>query len=195
MTTSEALWPKLRDKKYREHFVAAQAKQAIPFQIRALMKAQELSQAELADRSRLTQGVISRAANPTYGNLSLNTLVRIAAGFDVAFVGRFVPFSELNRWLDHLSAESAKVPSFEDEDEKLSEDAGVLARSADNKLSALSEASLGRQSLGNVEVFWRLTAPKVDPQPGTLHDFARAQKARSRPPSHSSAAESMAASQ
>jgi transcriptional regulator with XRE-family HTH domain len=108
-------WRTLREKRYREAFVASQIKQAIPYQIRALMKAQGLTQAQLAERSGLSQGVISRAASPMYGNLSLNTVVRVAAGFDVAFVGRFVPFSEMTRWLDRLG-ESAHVATFKAED-------------------------------------------------------------------------------
>ncbi len=118
MGTFRNRWRKLAaSKKYRESFVAAQAKQVIPFQIRALMKAQGLSQQRLAEQAGLTQGAVSRAASPSYGNLSLNTLFRIAAGFDVAFVGRFVPFSELDRWLDHLNEESADIPDFGVENE------------------------------------------------------------------------------
>src|SRR3990167_981518 len=103
MSTFSEIWPKLqRSKKYRESFVEGHAKQAIPYQIRGLMKQLGLSQKELAKRSGLTQGAISRAADPSYGNLTINTLVRIAAGFDVAFVGRFILFSELPPWFDRL---------------------------------------------------------------------------------------------
>lgn len=117
LTTRSELWPKLkRSKRYREEFVAQHAKQAVPFQISALLKKFKLTQAELASRAGVTQGVISRAADPSYGNLTLNTLVRIAAGFDVAFVGRFVAFSELPKWFDRLSEESFTVPSFDEED-------------------------------------------------------------------------------
>ena len=103
MSTFKDIWPKLaRSKRYREEFVSSHAKQAIPYQIRALIQQFGLSQKELAKRSGLTQGAISRAADPSYGNLTINTLVRIAAGFDVAFVGRFVPFSDLPPWFDRL---------------------------------------------------------------------------------------------
>ena len=57
----------------------------------ALLKKKKIR--ALAERSGLTQGAISRALNLTV-NL-VNTIIRIASGFDVAFVGRFVPFSEL----------------------------------------------------------------------------------------------------
>lgn len=66
MTWISNQWKKLRDKKYREEFVATQARRAIPFQIRAMMKARGMSQQQLAERSGLTQGVIhERRIQPT----------------------------------------------------------------------------------------------------------------------------------
>jgi len=119
VTTFNELWKKLGEsKEYREEFVTSQVKRGIPFQIATLIKDLGISQAKLAEQSGLTQGVISRAANPNYGNLTLNTLIRIAAGFDVAFVGKFVPFSELGRWFVDLSEESVKVKPFVQEDEE-----------------------------------------------------------------------------
>ena len=105
-STFETLWPKLKqNKRYRAAFAASHAKREIGVQIRALMKEHILTHEELAKRAGLTQGAVSRAANPSYGNLSIYTLVRIAAGFDVVFVGRFMPFSELRSG----SIESVKV--------------------------------------------------------------------------------------
>ncbi len=117
MKSTNRQWKKLRDKAYREEFVAAQARRAIPFQIRALMRKKKISQQELADRSGLTQGVISRAANPSYGKLTLNTIIRVAAGFDVAFVGMFVPFSKLVDVFDRMSDQHlGDVVTFAEED-------------------------------------------------------------------------------
>src|SRR5712691_11808900 len=117
MSMTSKLWQKFaRSKKYREEFVAAQVKRGIPFQARALLKAREgWTQETLAEKAGLTQGVVSRALNPNYGNLTLNTIIRIAAGFDVAFIGKFVPFSELETWFTNLSENSAQVTSFEEE--------------------------------------------------------------------------------
>lgn len=117
MSIVSNLWEKFaKSKKYREEFVAAQVKRGIPFQARALLKARRgWTQQTLAERSGLTQGVVSRALNPNYGNLTLNTIVRIAAGFDVAFIGTFVPFSELERWFESMSEESVQVAAFEEE--------------------------------------------------------------------------------
>ena len=114
LNATESLWPKFSNKKYREEFVAQFSRQAIPLQIAALMKQHGLSQTQLAVRSGLTQGVISHAADPS--KLTLRTLVRIAAGFDVAFMPLFVPFSELPKWFDRLSNDPFMVPTFEQED-------------------------------------------------------------------------------
>ena len=128
-TMSSKQWNKLREKLYRQHFVEAQVKRGVPFQMKALLKKQKLSQAELADRAGLTQGAVSRALNPNYGNLTLNTIIRIAAGFDVAFVGLFVPFSKLLDYSDSLSEEgAADVPSFVEEDQQSSRQAERTAK-------------------------------------------------------------------
>jgi len=109
-----SLWEKLSNRAYREAFAASVVKRMVPLQIRVLRKQRDWSQARLASESSLTQGVISRAEDPEYGNLTVNTLVRIAAGFDCVYVGRFVPFSGLAKWYSDLSNEQLlEVPSFE----------------------------------------------------------------------------------
>lgn len=109
-----SLWEKLNhSKRYRESFTGAVVKRMLPLQIRMLRKQRDWSQERLAQEAKLTQGVISRAEDPEYGNLTINTLTRIAAGFDCAFLGRFVSFSELGKWYVSLSDEKALgVPSF-----------------------------------------------------------------------------------
>src|ERR1035437_1596717 len=115
MNALSKVWQRLRSKAYREAFVASQLKRGIPTQIRVLLKDRNWTQSDLAQRAGLKQGVVSRAADPDYGNLTINTILKIAAGFDVAYVGRFVPFSELARWYTDLSESALSVPSFDDE--------------------------------------------------------------------------------
>jgi transcriptional regulator with XRE-family HTH domain len=104
--TTYNLWQKLaKSKQYRSAYALAFLKRSVPFQIRVLRKKHCSSQSELAERSGVTQGVVSRAEDPDYGNLTLNTIGRIAGGLDMAFVGRFVPFSELRRFAETLSEE------------------------------------------------------------------------------------------
>jgi transcriptional regulator with XRE-family HTH domain len=128
-----------QSKKYREAFAASVVKRVVPAQIRVLRRQRQWSQAQLAKESDLTQGVISRAEDPDYGNLTLNTLVRIAAGFDCAYIGRFVPFSDLGKWYSTLDDERhLEVQSFND-------DAGFIERkevvSAPAATTTLSVAS------------------------------------------------------
>ena len=171
MTTFENTWQKLRDKGYREHFVDSQVKRAIPFQVRSIMKARGLSQEQLASLARLTQGVVSRAASPKYGNLTLNTIVRIAAGLDVAFIGRFVPFSELVRYYEELSEDTGNVPTFAEEDATRSNAVQVQVSPMEATSSAVREAAVRPQAARNVEPLFRLTAPSMTRRPGTLVEF------------------------
>lgn len=122
MSGFSQLWVKLaKSKRYREEFVAAQVRRGLPFQIRTMLKKSGLSQEDLAARAGITQGVVSRAANPEYGNLTINTIIRIAAGFDVAFIGKLVPFSELAKWFVDLSEDSLQVKTFEEENRALAD--------------------------------------------------------------------------
>lgn len=116
MNALSNLWAKLtRSKAYREAFVAAELKRGIPAQIRVLRKQRGWNQAVLAEHADLTQGAISRAEDPDYGNLTFNNILKIAAGFDVAFVGKFVPFSELARYQSDLSEQSLQAVSFSED--------------------------------------------------------------------------------
>ncbi len=117
MTTFENNWEKLaKGKKYRDTFALWLLKRSVAFQIKVLRKKHCGSQATLAERSALTQGVVSRAEDQEYGNLTFNTVGRIAAGLDMAFIGRFVPFSELVKFSADLSEdEFARIPTFEEE--------------------------------------------------------------------------------
>jgi transcriptional regulator with XRE-family HTH domain len=133
MNTLSNMWRKFRSKKYRHAFVASQLKKGIPFQIGAMRKKLGWSQVQLAEASGLTQGVISRAEDPDYGNLTLNTIARIAAGFDVAVVVRFVSFSNLVEWFENLSEETVQVPTFTEEDEA-EERAAVALQSETQKV-------------------------------------------------------------
>ena len=114
--SSRVLWRKLRaSRAYRKAFATAQFKRLVPFQIGALRRGRGWSQQELAEACGLTQGVISRAEDPDYGNLTVNTILKIAEGFDIAFVGRFVPFSNLETLVNTLSNRES-IPTFEQED-------------------------------------------------------------------------------
>lgn len=142
MTTPDELWEKLgTGRDYRKEIVASMLKQGTALQIQGMMKQREWTQAQLAEKSGLTQGVISRAANPAYGNLTFNTVIEIAAGFDVAFIGKFVPFSEFERWAKNLRDEiTFEVADFETENSGEQEQSARSQASAEEAQRLLSAA-------------------------------------------------------
>ena len=152
MITSESIWKKLGRKKYREEFVASQVKIFLPLQIRKLLEQHGISQSALAERAGLTQGVVSRAANPEYGNLTLNTLLRIAAGFDVAFVGKFVPFTELDRWFADFSEKSLRVKTFVEESQEIEKAAKLKGQRVTARIERAYSSNLQgpTQSFGEI---------------------------------------------
>jgi hypothetical protein len=75
---------------------------------------------QLAEAAKLTQAVISRAEDPFYG-LTLATIGRIAAGYDLAAIIRLVSFGDLIRYAENLSVgEFADLPTFEEENSSVS---------------------------------------------------------------------------
>lgn len=131
MITFEDMWRKLSDKEYRGQYALSLLKRSVAFQIKTLRKKHCGSQAVLAERSQLTQGVVSRAEDQDYGNLTFNTVGRIATGLDMAFIGRFVPFSDLVKFsLDLSEEEFASIPTFEEENAVVLENRAMEAASA-----------------------------------------------------------------
>jgi transcriptional regulator with XRE-family HTH domain len=105
----------LKNKEYRDAFVAEHIDTGIPFQIRALreQKGREWTQEGLGIRTGMAQETISRLEDPNYGKLTLKTLKRLASAFDVGLMVRFVPFSELVGWELNLTGGSLEVLSFD----------------------------------------------------------------------------------
>lgn len=149
---SSILWSKLRQSRsYRRAFLRAQFKRIIPFQIGGLRRDRGWSQEKLAEASNLTQGVISRAEDQDYGNLTVNTILSIADGFDVAFIGKFVPYGELEEWLDSLS-NKIRVPSFDEEDKQRLRKEIVFFSSDGNKASGTNgQTRQGSNSIISIE--------------------------------------------
>ncbi len=102
-------------KKARELFVLGQIKTGIPFQVRAMRDAGKWTQEKLGKEAEMPQTVISRLENSRDAKFTLKTLLRIAAAFDVALVVRFVPFSELIKWVNDLSHQKLCPPTFAEE--------------------------------------------------------------------------------
>lgn len=117
--TSNRKLEKLRDKRYRDAYVASNIRIGIPYQIRALreQKDRNWSQGELGKRAGKPRNVISRLENPEYGQLTIRTLLELASAFDVALLVKYVSYSRFLREFEDVSPQALEVASFTNDPE------------------------------------------------------------------------------
>lgn len=158
---------KFRDKEYRDAFVGEYIFSRVPLKIRAMRDVRDMSQEKLGRLAGIAQPWVSKLEDPTYGRLTISTLLKIASAFDVALYVDFVPFSEILNRSASLSRESFDVCSFADDfalapvpsaDRSIS---GVLnARGNVLDFEKMKEALTGKGQLSIVEL------PPIAPQSG-----------------------------
>jgi transcriptional regulator with XRE-family HTH domain len=139
VSTKSKLIQKLRKRKdYREAFVASQISTGIPFQIRALRKAQNWSQEKLAEATQMLQPRICAMEQAGYGDFTLNTLKKLAAAFDVGLVVRFASFGEMVNWADAFSPDTFTVPSSKEDPVLCQREGGTGLRAVQNESSGIA---------------------------------------------------------
>jgi transcriptional regulator with XRE-family HTH domain len=111
---SDALVDQLSAKDFRDAYAADQVRTYIAFQIRALREqsSRNWSQAELAKRCGTTQSAISRAEDPDYGKLTLQTLLEIASAYDLPLLIQFVEWEDWLRRMADVSPPALQKRGF-----------------------------------------------------------------------------------
>jgi transcriptional regulator with XRE-family HTH domain len=109
----------LREKSYRDAFVASQLRIALPLQCRALRESRGWTQPKLAEAAHMTQPRISEIERPGERRLNLETLLRLASAFDVALEVRFVPFTQFVDDDDCVDLDNFSVLPFDEDMERL----------------------------------------------------------------------------
>jgi transcriptional regulator with XRE-family HTH domain len=115
ISVKDGLAAKFDNKEYRDAFVAEQIFSRLPLKIRGIREQQELTQRQLGELAGMAQTWISKLEDPNYGKLTISTLLKVAAAFDVALQIDFVPFSRVLNDALQLTAESFAVPKFQDD--------------------------------------------------------------------------------
>ena len=112
-TIRTQLWEKMRDKPYRDTFVAAHLSTNIAAQIQTIREQRGWTKKQLAQNTGMSPSRITVMEDPSYEKFTLTTLKRLASAFDVALIARFTPFSDLVDWVADLSPEKLEAPEFE----------------------------------------------------------------------------------
>lgn len=106
-----SLRTKFRNREFRQAYVDAHTESWLCYQIRALRQQRGWSQAECARRLGMKQSVLSRLECEE-GKITLKTIMRLAAAFDVAPLVRFVSHKRFERETKSVSPRAMYVRSY-----------------------------------------------------------------------------------
>lgn len=112
------LWQRLANSiSFRVAYNSSEIRHRISYQIRAMREERKWSQMDLAQKAGKKQSAVARWEDPDYGKFSLQTLLDIAAAYDVWLSLEFVPFSVgLQRTSDKSTSALNAISFSQDKD-------------------------------------------------------------------------------
>lgn len=105
---------KLRRRLYRRAYLEANIAHGIAHQIRTIREHRGMTQSVLAKRLKTSQTIVSRLEDPSYGRLTLSSLLRVSHAFDVALLVKFVSFPKFLNETADKSPSGLYADSFEE---------------------------------------------------------------------------------
>ena len=99
----------------RDAYRQAEVVTALAHQVRAIRDQRGWTQRELAAKLGTSQSNIARLEDPSYGKLSLSTLLDLARVFDAGLQVKFVSLVDMLNETFHPNPSTRQVPAFEEE--------------------------------------------------------------------------------
>lgn len=144
---------RLKRKGFRDAYVRSQLTHGLAYQIQALRSQRGWTQGELAEKLNLKgQSAVARMEDPSYGRLSITTLLKLSSVFDVALSVRFQSYAKFLVEREDVSPSALSVESFEVEIPKVMEsisyaesynDVGIVYSDTNNFLDLKNFISSG----------------------------------------------------
>lgn len=127
---------RLKKKGFRDAFVRSHLTHGLAHQIRTLRTQRNWTQGELAKKMELkTQSAVARLEDPSYGRLSIATLLKLSSVFDVALSVRFVSYGKFLHEREDVSPAELSAESFDVEAPKIIEDLETFAHATSTSIS------------------------------------------------------------